>query len=95
MRAPQLIIEPEPLAAPPLRDNGGDTPSSFEPRLSTEIAVAAAAAATPPLVFWARIALNARRVAREAADQEAAAAAREVARLDLLKRLDPGKGARE
>jgi len=52
----------------------------FEPRLNPGVAVAAACAAVPPIVFWARIALNARRKVMEEEAKEAERAAR-LARL--------------
>ena len=86
LRAPTLLLTDPPPVAPPLAgsDTGIVANPSFEPVLSPGIAVAAAAAATPPIVFWARIALNARRVAKEAE-------AKEAARLERLARLDPGR----
>jgi hypothetical protein len=73
---PSIVRADQPpisAAAPPLSDR-------FEPQLSPGIAVAAAAAATPPIVFWATIFTNARRAVREAEDKEAA-------RLALLARV--------
>ena len=52
----------------------------FEPRLNPGVAVAAACAAVPPIVFWARIALNARRKVMEEEEKETQRAAR-LARL--------------
>lgn len=60
----------------------------FEARLNPAVAVAAAVAAAPPIIFWARIALNARKKAAEAAAAEAAAAARAAERAELLDRLN-------
>ena len=53
---------------------------SFEPRLNPAVAVAAACAAVPPIVFWARIAINARRRVVEEEERERERAAR-LARL--------------
>ena len=48
---------------------GADT---FEPRADPAIALAAAVAAVPPIIFWIRIALNEQRRRREAEDKERA-----------------------
>lgn len=85
MRAPMVLFTDPPPVAPSLVDNPA---TSFKPVLSPRVAAAAAFASVPPVVFWVRIALNTRRVAKEAEDKEAA---KEAARLQLLARLSPGK----
>jgi hypothetical protein len=57
---------------------------SFEAKIDPAIAVAAAVAAVPPIVFWVRIALNEQRRRREAEEKE-------TAREELKKKLFGGK----
>lgn len=54
--------------------------SSFEPQFSPAIAVAAALAAVPPILFWYRVASNAIKFQKDIDDKEAA-------RLKLLDKL--------
>ena len=78
-------------ALPPLADV---VPSlvEFEARLNPAVAVAALVAAAPPIIFWARIAMNARRVAAAAASAEAAEKEKERERKALLDRLNGKQG---
>lgn len=62
-------------AVPPTPPTG-----SFEPQLSPAIAVAAALAAVPPILFWYRVASNAIKFQRDIDEKEAA-------RLKLLDKL--------
>jgi len=67
---PSLLADVAALAVEP----------TFEPRLNPAALIGAACAAVPPVVFWARIAVNARkRVNKEEADERA--------RLERLDRL--------
>ena len=58
--------------------------SSFEAKIDPAIAIAAAVAAVPPILFWTRIALSEQRRRREAEEKE-------TAREELNKKLFGGK----
>ena len=61
--------------------------SSFEPRLSPAIALSAALAALPPIIYWYRVAASVKnRLAEEEKDREEEES-RERERLEKLRRL--------
>jgi hypothetical protein len=63
-------LSPQELAEAAAAAAGGT--GNFEAQFSPMTAVAAACAAVPPILFWARIALAEQRRRKEAADKEAA-----------------------
>jgi hypothetical protein len=60
---------------------------AFEPQLSPGIAVAAAIAAVPPLLFWGRIAVSEWKRQQGLARERQEAEGRERARLELKRKL--------